>query len=80
MSADKIDDLIPLQQTLPGVILLTDLKLESAAAWGLREPGAEQPSPATFVVDSTGAIRWRKLGDSRGDWPTYAELAAKLGS
>jgi hypothetical protein len=30
------------------------------------------------VIDAHGAITWRHLRDQRGDWPTYAELAAAL--
>ena len=45
-------------------------------AWGLAVPDGEVPSPATFVIDRSGAIRWRKLGDDKGDYPTYAQLEA----
>jgi len=58
--------------------LLTDLDLSTTTAWGLHVPGAESPSPGTFVVGRDGVIRWRRLEDKRGDWPTYPELAAEL--
>ena len=70
--------MVPMVPEYPGVTLLTDLGLGASRAWGLAVPDAEAPSPATFVIDRKGAIRWRKLGDARGDWPTYAQLAAGL--
>jgi len=63
---------------LPGVTLLTDLGVVASTAWGLAVPDGEVPSPATFVIDRGGTIRWRKLGDAKGDWPTYPQLAAGL--
>jgi hypothetical protein len=30
------------------------------------------------VVGRDGVVQWRRLEDKRGDWPTYAELAAAL--
>jgi len=65
-----------LQPRLSGVTLLTDLGMVASTAWGLAVPDADSPSPATFVIDRSGAIRWRKLGDDKGDYPTYAQLAA----
>lgn len=67
-----------LQPKLPGVTLMTDPGVAASAAWGVRVAGAENPSPGTFVVGRDGAVRWRRLEDKRGDWPTYAELAAAL--
>jgi peroxiredoxin len=67
-----------LQAKLPAITLLSDLGLATATAWGLHAPGAEEPNPGTFVVDRSGAITWRRLADTRGDWPTYAEVAAAL--
>lgn len=67
-----------LQTKLAKITLLTDLDLSTAAAWGLRQPGAEHPSPGTFVIGRDGAVQWRRLEDKRGDWPTYPELATAL--
>jgi hypothetical protein len=72
-----VADTAALQAKLPGVLLLTDPGLAASAAWGVRLPDAESPSPGTFVVRD-GVVRWRRLEDPRGDWPTYAELAAAL--
>jgi hypothetical protein len=65
-----------LQTKLQGVRLVSDPKLVASDAWGVHEPGAESPTPATFVVGGDGVIQWRKLPDSHGDWPTYDELVA----
>jgi hypothetical protein len=59
--------------------LLTDPNVKAAAAWGVHEPGAENPTPSTFVVGSDGVVRWRKLPDDKGDWPSYADVASALG-
>jgi len=67
-----------LQTKLPRITLLTDPDLVAAAAWGVREPGAESPSPGTFVIGRDRVVQWRHLGDSRGDWPSYPEVAAAL--
>jgi hypothetical protein len=67
-----------LQAKAPGVTLLTDPGVAASTAWGVHVSGAESPSPGTFVVSREGVVQWRRLEDSRGDWPTYAELAAAL--
>ncbi len=67
-----------LQPKAPGVTLLTDPGVAASTAWGVHVPGAESPSPGTFVVGRGGVVQWRHLEDPRGDWPTYAELAAAL--
>jgi peroxiredoxin len=77
ISADALDDLASLVPKLPSVTLLADPGLVATAAWGLRVPGAEAPSPGTFVI-AGGAIAWRHLEGPSGDWPTYAELTAAL--
>lgn len=78
MSADAVDDLASIAKGLAGVTLVTDPGLAASRAWGLAPPEAEAPDPATVVLDRAGVIRWRRLRDDRGDWPTYAELEAAL--
>jgi len=67
-----------LQAKAPGLTLLTDPGVAASTAWGVHVPGAESPSPGTFVVGRDGVVQWRRLEDPRSDWPTYAELAAAL--
>lgn len=67
-----------LQVKLAKITLLTDRDLSAATAWGLRVPGAESPSPGTFVVGRDGLVQWRRLEDKGVDWPTYPELTAAL--
>jgi hypothetical protein len=67
-----------LQAKLIQITLLTDLDLSAATAWGLHVPGAESPSPGTFVVSRDGLVQWRRLADKGVDWPTYPELASAL--
>ncbi len=78
IAADPVEDMATLVPTLPGITLLTDLELEASAAWGLARAGAQNPSPATYVIGRDGAVRWRKLPGAGGDWPAYKDLAAAL--
>jgi peroxiredoxin len=78
IAADSVSDTAALQARLPRLLLLTDPDVSAAAAWGVRAVDADNPSPGTFVVGRDGIVRWRRLEDARGDWPTYAELAAAL--
>ena len=64
---------------MPAVTCLTDPGTKAASAWGVHEPGAENPTPSTFVVGGDGVVRWRKLADDKGDWPSYADVASALG-
>jgi peroxiredoxin len=71
--------MVALQPKLPAVTLLTDVKLAGSIAWGLVPAGTEEPAPATFIIDRGGVVRYRMLGNgNKGDWPTYAEVAAAL--
>ena len=59
-------------------LLRDDEALPATEAWGLKVKDAEAPWPATYVIDATGKITWRHLRDTKGDWPTYDELASAL--
>lgn len=59
-------------------LLRDEPELPATATWGLKVGDAEAPWPATYVIDAGGAIRWRHLRDTAGDWPTYAALDAAL--
>lgn len=74
----KVEDAVPLQDKLAGVMLLVDTDLSTTAAWGLRDPGAEEGNPATYVIAKDGKITFRRLADNGKDWPTYDEVAAAL--
>lgn len=78
IAADSVSDTAALQAKLPRITLLIDPGVAAATAWDLHVPGADSPSPGTFVVGRDGSVQWRHLGDKRGDWPTYAEVAAAL--
>jgi hypothetical protein len=70
-----------LQTKLPRLQLLSAIREPSAmASWGVLMPGAEHPSPATFVVDRAGFVRWRYSLQSTGDWPQLTALTHALGS
>jgi hypothetical protein len=77
IAADDVEDMAALQTRLPRIALLTDPGLVTSAAWGVRVPGAESPSPMTFIVRD-GRIRWRRLATAQRDWPTYPELLVAL--
>ena len=78
IAADELDDMKALQPKLPGITLVSDRTLAASKAWGRYINGADSPTPATYVVDGNGAIEWSHLPDDKGDWPSYAELAAAL--
>jgi len=78
IAADSAGDMAALQTKLAKITLLTDLDLSVTTAWGLHVPGAESPSPGTFVVGRDGVVQWRRLADKGVDWPTYPELAVAL--
>ena len=77
IAADAVTDMAALQTKLPRITLVSDTTLAASKAWGLLLAGGEHPNPGTFVV-AGGTITYRRLEDRRGDWPTYAELAAAL--
>ncbi|MEO7093911.1 MAG: redoxin domain-containing protein [Polyangiales bacterium] len=78
IAADDVADMVGLQPRIPTITLLTDVKLAGSLAWGLVPAGAEEPEPGTFIIDREGVIRYQRLGNEKGDWPTYAEVAAAL--
>lgn len=80
VSADAVEDMASLQTKLPELTLLSDRKLEATAAWGVLWTGAEQPSPATFVVTRDRHVKWRHTPTASGDWPTYDQVRRALGA
>ena len=68
-----------LQTKLPQIRLLSAVQaLPAMTAWGVLMPGAEHPSPATFVVDRAGLVRWRYGLQSTGDWPPVTRILQAL--
>jgi len=67
-----------LQTKVAGITLLADPALTTIRMWGALLPGAEHPSPVTFVVNKDRQIRYRHPLDVDGDWPRYSDLAAAL--
>ena len=47
-------------------------------AWGLRDSGADEGNPATYVITKDGKITFRRLAENGKDWPTYDEVAAAV--
>jgi hypothetical protein len=78
IAADDAEHTAELQGKLAGIGLLRDDGLATSAAFGLKVGDAEAPWPATYVIDDHGVIRYRRLRNEQGDWPTYAEVAAAL--
>ncbi len=70
--------MVALQPKLPTVTLLTDLGLVAAVTWGLVPAGSDGAPAATFVIDRAGVIRYRKIGDAKGDWPPYDDVVTAL--
>jgi hypothetical protein len=77
IAADEVSELAALQTKLSQIVLLSDLTLQASQAWGAHYPGAEEPTPTTFVV-AGNQIRWRRVERQGSDWPTYVELVAAL--
>jgi peroxiredoxin len=66
------------------VPLLADPELKVISAYGVAMEGKDIAVPSTFVLDRTGAIRWRYVGENMKDRPAAqilldqaASLAAK---
>ena len=79
IASDSVSDMKDLQKDVQGVTLYTDPDVKVGNAWGLKVAGAEHPSPGTFVVAKDGTVTWRRLEEAgKGDWPTWAEVAAQL--
>jgi len=78
IAADAVKDTAGLQAKLPALTLLTDPTMAAVAAWGLRFGDADEPWPATFIVNGAGTITWRYVGAKGKDWPAYDDLAAAL--
>ena len=78
IAADAVKDTAALQTDIPKITLLTDLDLKASDGFGLHIPGAEHPSPGTYIVDKSGTVVWRKLEEAGKDWPTYPEVEAAL--
>jgi len=78
IAADSVQDTAALQTDIPKITLLTDLDLKASEGFGLHIPGAEHPSPGTYVVDKSGAVIWRRLEENGKDWPTYPEVQSAL--
>jgi peroxiredoxin len=56
--------------------VLSDTKLELAAAFGVRQVGADAALPAIFLLDAHGEVRWRSVGQSIVHRPTVEEMLA----
>ncbi len=74
IAADEVEDMAALQTRMRGIVLLTDPGLTVLRAWGALLPGAEHPSPITFVVRRDERISYRHPLDEHGDWPPYANV------
>jgi hypothetical protein len=57
---------------------VTDLDLSASRTFGLTIPGADHPSPGTYVIDKAGMVTWRRLEANGKDWPSYDEVAAAI--
>jgi len=56
------------------VPLLADPALEVISAYGVAMEGKDIAVPSTFVLDRTGAIRWRYVGENMKDRPSSRQL------
>lgn len=61
------------------LIIVRDEDMEMVQQWGLRwEAPHETAYPATFVVDSNGRVRWRKVSKSHGERSSVEEILREL--
>jgi peroxiredoxin len=60
------------------VPLLCDPDLKVISAYGVAMEGKDIAVPSTFVIDRTGAIRWRYVGENMRDRPTAQQLIDKV--
>lgn len=79
IAADSVKDTADTQKDYPQITCLTDLGGTVSQQWGLMIPQADHPEPGTYIVEKDGTVKYRRLEEKgKGDWPTYAELAAAL--
>jgi peroxiredoxin len=79
VSADRPEEAAQLAKRLALTFpVRPDPELRVAAAHGVRQAGLGVALPALFIVDATGKVRWRKVGESIPDRPTVDEVLAAL--
>lgn len=59
--------------------ILSDPNGDVAKQYGVYDLlGDGLAAPATFIVDDSGAIRWRYIGQNAGDRPTPQDIIGRL--
>jgi len=58
--------------------LVSDPALSAIRAWGVRHRGKDLAVPAVFVVDRSGIVRYRKIGETISDRGASEEILAAL--
>ncbi len=54
--------------------LLSDPAPSVISTYGVAMDGEDIAGPATFIIDGTGAIHWRYIGENVTDRPDEAKL------
>jgi peroxiredoxin len=79
ISADTVADAKLLHDKLALTFdLFSDDKLEVISKWGVEDYDTNVAKPATFIVETGGAISFRKIGTTQADRPTVDQLIAAL--
>lgn len=77
ISVDERDESVELAERLRVQYpLLRDEGLRVASAYGVAMAGRDIAVPAVFVVLPSGAIHWKKIGESMTDRPSNDDLIA----
>ena len=63
---------------VPGIALAPDPEMTVIGAYGVRHRGKNLAVPAVFVVDRSGIVRYRRIGESISDRAVLAELLATV--
>lgn len=58
--------------------ILTDSDLSATKAYGIEDVGKDMALPATFVIDTTGKVRWLYVGDNPRDRPIVSAVLSAL--
>lgn len=80
IAGDPLAKMQNVAKQFPGFIFLSDANgVPVSQTWGAAEPDDDVPTPATFVVDPDGSIRFsHHSGIGQGEWPTWDQIAAAL--
>jgi peroxiredoxin len=81
ISSDSVEDANKTRDKLGlNFELYSDPSLDVITRWGVEDVSANIARPATFIVETGGAVVYRRIGKSPADHPPIDELVAAVSS